>query len=81
MITIHADDCSAFQIIPADGGQIIEYAYAVTKGGYLRRTTDHSDGSVSYEHASYDEWHSAFAPQNGDVPEDRTVWRAARVTG
>ncbi len=56
MITIHTDDCSSFQLAPRDQGQIIEYAYATTEGGYVRRTTDRSDGSVMYEYAACNDY-------------------------
>ncbi|KKK79042.1 hypothetical protein LCGC14_2837500 [marine sediment metagenome] len=68
MITIHANDCSAFQTAPRDQGQTIEYAYATTEGGYVRRTTDRSGPSVSYEYAECNDY-DEYSPQNGRVPE------------
>ena len=44
-----------FHVPPANQGQIVEVAYGQTDGIVYRRTTDRSDGSVSYECATADD--------------------------
>ncbi|KKN30586.1 hypothetical protein LCGC14_0832500 [marine sediment metagenome] len=80
MITIHTDDCSTFQIAPRDLGQTIEYAYATTEGGYVRRTANRSGPTTSYEFMAHDDCDDGdFAPQNGDVPKSDKWLPAAMV--
>ena len=69
-----------WHVAPADQGQMIEIAYAADTEHerVWRRSTDHSDGSVSYGYADAADMSGQFQPWNGapDIPADS--WREAR---
>jgi len=60
-----------WQVMPQDQGQIVEIAYASDPehDQYLRRTTDQSDMTESYEVLAYDAADDEpYEPWNGHVP-------------
>lgn len=67
-----------FATLPVDAGQMVERAYSVDweRCTLYRRTTDRSDGSVSYESCQVsDDEGSDFEPQNGILPRRLGDWQ------
>lgn len=77
MKTTYAD--LSYTIPPRHQGQVIELAFAVTPDEIVRRTTDHSDGSVFYETADLLDMSGKFEPQNRTPSVSRDAWM--RVDG
>ena len=71
-----------FQMMPCDGGQIVEISYACDENGVYRRCHDRSDRSISYDFASYrkraEESDLKFEPQNGRLPK-HNKWQRVRI--
>lgn len=59
-----------YHVQPADAGQLVSVAYAVTESGIYRRTID-SDGSVHYDFADFDSGvgDGPVEPWNGRLPD------------
>lgn len=72
-----------FCVAPEDQGQMVEVAYAAAWGHMVRRTTDRSDGSVSYSIARiskrHDKWAANWCVANGAPPIRRSRWRDVRA--
>lgn len=66
-------DSLDFQMMPEDGGQIVEVMYACDEDGVWCRTHDRSDRSTSYQFAAYHaratEDQLSFEPQNSKLPK------------
>lgn len=75
-------DSLNFQMMPQDGGQIVEVSYACDEDGVWCRNYDRSDRSTEYYFASYyaraTEAALAFEPWNGKLPR-HNKWRPVSV--
>ena len=68
-----------FQVPPECQGQIVEVAYMCAGDVILMRTTDRSDGSVSYQIAEIEaddwSWYETYEQANGSPPIADDRWQ------
>lgn len=74
MIKALEDDRIAWIVPPRCQGQIVERAYALVEEVEWRRTTDRSDGSVSYErregeYGSWEPWNREPSDEDWEPAE------------
>ena len=71
-------DALDFQMMPEDGGQMIEVTYACDEYGLWCRSHDRSDSTTRYEYAAYParitEEQMRFEPWNSRLPR-HNQWR------
>lgn len=78
MRTIEEEYLMGFHTPPENQGQIVESSYATYYDDeVVRRTVNHSDGSVSYSIATLDD-DEDFEPWNF-IPEIQGEWEPARM--
>jgi len=73
-----ADDMQ-FSTMQSDAGQIVKIGYAMSldadgNGWLVRKTSDAADGSISFDARKLKIDESAFAPQNGILPNCVGEW-------